>query len=150
MKPSCLDLLIVCALGFIFPLCLKETHRLIWSYMSVWTEQQHGCRHQHNGPPSSTTHDCRSFSTPDKVHKAINAYVMKAGLFSEPLHMPIISVYFSDSLAKKRFAFGWGVGMTVQRFKKKKNEKETYAENIKSVLNFWVTYCLLAKHQKYF
>lgn len=95
MKPSCLDLLIVCDLGFILPLRVER--------VNAWTDGiSHACPHQREGPPSSsTTHDRRSFSTPGKVHKAINASVVNAGPFSEPLHSHIISVYFSDFAAKE-------------------------------------------------
>lgn len=105
MKPSCLHLLIVCDLGFI-SLCVFEGNALadvILFACSVQTEQQHGCPHQHNGPPSSMTYDHCSFSTPDKVHTAISASVVKVGLFSEPLHLPIISVA-PLTLLQKRFA----------------------------------------------
>lgn len=104
MKARCLDLLIVCDLGFISRVRLKITRRLMRSYTSVQTEEQHGCPHQHNGPPGSTTYDRRSFSTPDKVHEAINASVEKQGSYQSLFTCPL-SLFIFQTLLQKRFAY---------------------------------------------
>lgn len=105
MKPSSPRFINCMWFGIYFPPCVwrKRTGwcNLTWLFR---TEQQRrrGRPHQHNGPPGSATYVRHSFSTPDKVHKAIKASVVEARLVSGPLRLPIISVDFSDSSAKKK------------------------------------------------